>query len=260
MFVIQVDKSKLTVIESEILVSNAVDVYLIRFTFSNDWNGFSKVAIFYNNLEDEPKRYSVLIGDSGIVSIPREVLTDVGGKVYVGICGEGISFEHLPTLVIALGIVQQGICGDATSIIDPTPTIYQQILSELASIKSDIASGLLRGPEGKRGPKGEQGMPGEKGDKGDQGDPGPKGDAGEQGLPGEKGDKGDPGEIENIVIDPDTMTYNDGVLSVLKDVIVRSVDLETWNGMSDEDKNGLVFVELPDDYQGFYNAIPLQDS
>lgn len=222
MFVIQADKSKLTIIENEILVSNAANVYPVRFSFSKDWDNFAKVAIFYNDFEEEPQRYSMLIPDSGVVSVPTEVLKDVDGIVYVGICGEGKSGEHLPTLVVPLGRVEQGICGDASAVGDPTPSIYQQILSELASIKADIASGMLRGPEGKRGPKGEQG------------------------LKGEKGDKGDPGGIENLNIDPNVMTIEGGVLSVRKELIVRGVDLETWNSMTEEDRQGMVMVDTPE--------------
>lgn len=222
MFVIQADKSKLTVIESEILVSNAVNVYPVRFSFSKDWDNFAKVAIFYNDFEEEPQCYSVLIPDSGLVSIPTEVLKDVDGMVYVGVCGEGKSSEHLPTLVISLGRVMQGSCDDATAAKDPTPSMYQQILSELASIKADIASGKLRGPIGPRGLKGE------KGDKGDKGDPGKD------------------GSVENLTVDPNTMTYENGVLSVRQEVIVRGVDLETWDGMTEENKRGLVLVEIPD--------------
>lgn len=219
MFVIQADKSKLTVIENEILVSNAANVYPVRFSFSKDWDNFSKVAIFYNNFEEEPQRYSMLIPDSGVVSIPTEVLKDVDGVVYVGVCGEGKTSEHLPTLIIPLGRVEQGICGDASAVSDPTPSIYQQILSELASIKADIAAGKLRGPEGKRGPKGEQGI---------------------------QGEKGEPGSIENLNIDPSVMTIDGGILSVRRELLVRGVDVEAWNRMTEVDKRGLVMVETPD--------------
>lgn len=188
MFVIQADKSKLTIIESEILVSDAAKVYPVRFSFSSDWNGLSKVAIFYNDYNENPKRYSMLIDDSGLVMIPNEVLKDVDGVVHVGVCGEGSSAEHLPTLIISLGRVQQGICGDARESVDPTPSIYQQILSELASIKNAINTGMLRGPEGPRGQRGEQGLPGETG---------PAGPKGEQ---GDKGDKGDPGEPGKTIV------------------------------------------------------------
>lgn len=189
MFVLQVDKSKLTIIENEILVSNAEKVYPIRFNFSNDWKNFSKVAIFYNDAEENPRRYSVLIPESGLIKIPSEVLTDVDGAVYVGVCGDGPVAEHLPTLIISLGRVQQGICSDALQAEEPTPSIYQQILSQLSSIKNDIESGALRGPEGKRGPKGEQG------------------------IQGEPGKDGEPGHIENLNIDLKTLEYSNDILS-----------------------------------------------
>lgn len=162
MFVIQADKSKLTIIEDEILVNNAVDVYPIRFDFSSEWDGFVKIAIFYNDL-DETKRYQKLLSDSNETTIPPEVLTDVGGIVYVGVCGDNAASQHLPTRIIGLGQVLQGICGDTMDSSDPSPDIYQQLLAELADIRSLIQSGVLQGPAGPRGPRGEQGIPGEKG-------------------------------------------------------------------------------------------------
>lgn len=176
MFVIQADKSKLTLIENEILVSNAVRVYPVRFNFSDDWDGFVKVAIFYNDSSENATRYSVLIDKDGMTYVPSEVLKEAGGSVHVGVCGENPSEKHLPTVIISLGIVQQSICDEYVEAEEPTPSIYQQILSELASIRSDIDSGKLIGPPG---PRGFRGLQGEKGDKGEIG---PKGDKGDPAL------------------------------------------------------------------------------
>lgn len=166
MFVIQADKSQLTVIEREILVKNAVNVYPVRFNFSSDWDKFAKVAVFYSSYEADSVKYSVLIDGSGMAYIPREVLLQEDAVVYVGVCGDSTTNQHLPTIVIELGIVQQSICDNFVDAEVPTPNIYQQILSELASIRADIEAGMLVGPQGIRGPRGQ------KGDKGDKGDPG----------------------------------------------------------------------------------------
>lgn len=239
MFVIQADKSKLSIVESEILVANAVDVYPIRFTFSTDWDGFGKVAIFYNDAH-EYNRYSVLIDDSGMVSIPYEVLKDVDAILYVGVCGDGAPAKHLPTLITSLGRIRQGICGPATESQDPEVSIYQQILIELNGIRRDIEQGMLVGPEGPRGAKGEQGL---------KGDPGP------QGPSGTDGKSVDADEVINtlkqyinskikelIPIDQNTLSFASGSLSVKKDIIVRSTDKSTFNSMSADDKMGLIIV------------------
>lgn len=71
---------------------------------------------------------------------------------------------------------------------------------ELWAVYSDGITekiGMVRGPQGLVGEKGDQGPQGEKGDPGERGLPGEKGDPGElglQGLAGERGEKGDPGE------------------------------------------------------------------
>lgn len=218
MFVIEADKSKLTLVENEILVNNAIAVYPIRFNFSDDWIDFSKVAIFYNDVNDG-RRYSILLDENGEAIIPHEVLVDVGGIVYVGVCGEGAPDKHLPTLTISLGRVQQGICGPATEAEDPPTSIYQQVLIELTNIRNEIEAGMLVGPQGPQGPKGEQGLPGIQGVRGPMG---PKGDTGEAGLTEE--------EIRELV------------LQMIPPTIVRSVNSKTFHSMSDDEKKGLIIV------------------
>lgn len=137
MFVVQVDKSRLHLLESEMLVSMAVNVYPIRFEFSKDWDGFSKVALFYNS--NNEKAYSVLLDESNTANIPAEVLMEFGGTVYVGVCGENESNKHLPTLALSLGEVEEGICTPAFKPEDPTPDIYQQILARLSSIEETLS-------------------------------------------------------------------------------------------------------------------------
>lgn len=220
MFVIQADKSRLTIIESEMLVSNAIGVYQIRFSFSDDWNEFAKIAVFYNDFDEDPRSYSVLIDSSGMAYIPHEVLKDVGGRVHVGVCGESTSQQHLPTVIVSLGQVVESICGESIESKDPTPSIYQQILSELASIRRDIDSGALRGPMGPRGLKGEQGL---------------------------KGEKGDPGDLA-FSVDPETLIMSkDRVLSVRPDIIVRGASKDDYDQMTEEDKKGLVIVAEEDE-------------
>lgn len=257
MFVVQADKSQLSIVEREILVANAVEVYPVRFLFSEYWNDFTKVAIFYND-SNEYNRYSVLINDNGEVTIPHEVLTDVGALVYVGICGEGAPSRHLPTLIISLGRIQEGICGPATETQDPTATIYQQILIDLNAIRRDIEQGMLVGPMGPRGPKGEIGLPGEQGLVGPMG---PRGEKGDQGSRGEKGDTGPIGpspDVQEIInalkeyldertdwmidIDSNVMEYVDGVLTVKPNLLTRSMSTEEFRSLPATDKKGLIVV------------------
>lgn len=262
MFVIQADKSKITIVENEILVANAVDVYPVRFVFSGDWDGFGKVAIFYNDVH-ETSRYSVLIPDSNEVTIPHEVLKDVDAVVYVGVCGDGAPDKHLPTLIASLGRVREGICGPSNESDDPPTSIYQQILIELNGIRRDIEDGMLIGPPGPAGPKGEMGLPGPQGIVGPMGPQGIRGELGPQGPrgnPGPQGPAGSIGEVdmddlfeklkeyiqtsieELLPVNQNTLSFVDGKLTVDKDVIVRSVSKEDFTTMSDEEKKGLIVM------------------
>lgn len=64
---------------------------------------------------------------------------------------------------------------------------------------------LAQGPKGDKGDTGEQGLQGPKGDKGEQGIQGPKGD---------KGDKGDRGNDGTTFVPDETLTLQNGILSV----------------------------------------------
>lgn len=220
MFVIQVDKSKMYVVEQEMLVSTASNVYPVRFEFSNDWDDFTKTAIFYNNEEPGAPLYSTLITASNTTFIPVEVLQHIGGTVYAGVCGEAKNpSRHLPTVAISLGEVKEGICdGDATTIEDPTPDIYAQILSELGVIRNLVEGGALVGPPGPRGPKGEQGLRGETGATGPQGEPGTPGMSEEDILT----------VLENLVFLPPEKTFADMRinLGIYKGVLGLEVDYE----------------------------------
>lgn len=164
MFIIQADKSRLYVLESEMLVSTAINVYTVRFEFSEDWADFTKVALFYNNEDRNAPLYSTIIDSSNTTTIPTEVLQSIGGTVYVGVCGEAKDPDrHLPTVAISLGEVREGICDVSVSAENPTPDLYQQILTELGSIRNLVESGALVGPPGPRGPRGEQGPSGKDG-------------------------------------------------------------------------------------------------
>lgn len=236
MFVIEADKSRLTLVESEILVRNAVNVYTVRFNFSDDWDGFAKVGVFYNDV-NETRRYSILVDDNGECVIPHEVLEDVGGLVYAGVCGDGLSNKHLPTLTLSLGRVQQGICESSVETQDPSTSIYQQILIELVNIKQLIESGALVGPPGPTGPKGEQGLPG------DQGVRGPMGPRGDPGLTEEEAFEIVKDSFERLIAGSKTLCVVDEALEIQSNLVVRATSAKGFDSMSFEDQKGLIVID-----------------
>lgn len=69
------------------------------------------------------------------------------------------------------------------------------------------------------------------------------------------GEQGPEGSLDDLKIDTKVMTRNLSGLSVHENLLVRVVDAESWLEMSDEEKKGLVFVELPDDVESIESYV-----
>lgn len=77
-------KGDLEILVPEKLTTNAINAYEVHFSFDEDWEDFSKIAVFYQT--QRGKRYTVaLYGDKAY--IPAELL-QVGLPIYVGLVGQ----------------------------------------------------------------------------------------------------------------------------------------------------------------------------
>lgn len=212
MFVLYADKNQLSVREKEPITSGSVNVYPVRFEFSEDWDGLEKTAIFQAGCMEKTVSLT-----GGACTVPAEVLSEPGGYyLMAGVCGKQGESTVLPTIWANLGLILEGaVIGDAP---EPTPPTegWQEALNskgdnlnlsgktlELRSgdkVLSSVEIPEGGGGEGTQGPPGPEGPPGpqgEKGDPGPQGEPGPAGPQGPAGAPGADGapgPKGDPGE------------------------------------------------------------------
>lgn len=168
MFRVQVDKTQLTVIDTEPTTSGSSQVYEIEFSFSPDWDGFRRTAVFM--VEDDHQQLvntiDVLLDKSDRCKIPHEMFQTYGYTVTVGVYGVKEESHILPTVVVNLTEVIRGVIPGEAVTTEPTPGIYEQLLASLSEIDEAIQSGMLTGPPG---PQGERGR---------------KGDRGERGLPG----------------------------------------------------------------------------
>ena len=96
MFVLCADKNKLTVRQREPVTSGSVNVYDVRFEFSEDWEGLTRTAVFRSGSQS----VSVLLDDSGECVIPWEV-TDPDDRqkmLYAGVFGARDGTVTLPTV------------------------------------------------------------------------------------------------------------------------------------------------------------------
>ena len=218
MFVLYANKNQLTVRRKELITSGSVNAYTARFEFSPDWEGLTREAVFKAGKEMR----CVLLDDGGECAIPWEVLASHGQPLMAGVFGTADE-TALPTTWANLGIILEGVPGDADGSKPPTPDLWEQELSRvgsaleydglnlslmagdkpLSTVQIAGGGGPVPGPQGPEGPPGPKGDTGPEGPKGEPGPQGPKGDPGEQGpegvrgiqgAAGEQGPKGDPGE------------------------------------------------------------------
>lgn len=200
--------------------------------FSSDWEGLNKVAVFTNGEISKD-----VINPTDIITIPWEVLDKPNKTASVGFYGysmvDGEKVLAIPTIYIDLGRIEKGADPSGDPSAEPTPTVVEQIQSEVNNHEERISNleehggggesnevwlpdvdsngniswsksstttapttRNIKGPQGERGLQGEKGAtgaPGEQGPKGDTGDKGEKGDTGETGPQGEQGVQGPAG-------------------------------------------------------------------
>ena len=161
-----------------VITSGSVETVTAAFEFDAAWDGFAKTAIFASG--DTIK--CVLLDDTGVCTVPWEVLTDAK-QLTVGVVGMD-GDRVLPSVRVPV-FITDGIYTSGTAPEAPTPDVYEQLVA-LAQQTQSIAQ-LVRddADAGKF-----DGAKGEKGDKGDTGEKGDKGDTGAQGLPGADGKDG----------------------------------------------------------------------
>ena len=217
MFVLTAEKNLLTIQEKETLTSGSVNVSLVRFSFSADWDGLDKIAVFQALGESR----SVLLDHTNECMIPWETLKRPGANLFCGVYGTREGEIVLPTVWCSLGKTLPGTVPgeDAAS---PSPDMWelllqqsQQAVETARQVREEADSGAFNGPEGPQGPAGSVGPTGPQGPQGEtgptgpvgpqgevgpEGPTGPQGPVGETGPQGEKGDPGTPGMPQDDVL------------------------------------------------------------
>ena len=215
MFQLYANRTHLEVQGAELLTSGSAGVFQADFTFSSDWDGLDRTAVFRAGHVSR----SVILDGEGPVVIPWEVLETPGVWLECGIYGKRGDTIVLPTVWTQLGYIQKGASPGPESR-PPTPELWQLELAK----KQDKLSGQpdqlvgfddqgnavavdageamqgppgpagIQGPAGEAGPPGEKGADGLPGKDGDPGPPGPQGEPGPQGPVGPQGERGERGE------------------------------------------------------------------
>ena len=133
LFVLNVKKTRINVEQREPVTSGSVNVYTVQFVFDEVWNGLVKTVVF--RAGNCGSMYEVLLeGDT--CQIPWEVFEDasVGKSLNIGVYGMQGDEIVLPTIWAGVGYIEQGV-KEGESGQKPSPGIYQQILTQLDSLK-----------------------------------------------------------------------------------------------------------------------------
>ena len=106
-FILYADKNQLSVRAREPITSGSVNVYSVRFEFSEDWEEMDKIACFRSGSQI----ISVPLGAAGECTIPWEVTDpdDIGKKLFAGVYGTKNGNVVLPTIWTSLGEILEGV-------------------------------------------------------------------------------------------------------------------------------------------------------
>ena len=141
---VTVNESVAQAVRSGKLTTHMVGVP-VSFTFDGTWDGLNKYAVF--RCDNVVRDRSLIL--SNTTTVPHEVLHKADEHLYVGVEGRaGDGTVVIPTTWADAGVVLDGANVSGVRGEDPTPDAYDDIMAA-------IQSGILRGPEGPKGDKGD---------------------------------------------------------------------------------------------------------
>jgi len=119
--------------ERELMSSGMTGVIRVVFTFSEDWKGLKKTAVFSNGAVsiDVPEEDWVENG----CTVPQQVLTTAGKNLMVGLFGTDGEEVTLPTVWCSLGRVEPGAALSGLDAVPPEAPIWARLQKWLAQLE-----------------------------------------------------------------------------------------------------------------------------
>ena len=119
-------------LESNLVVSGSKNYLHAKFTFTKEWNGLTKTAVFKR--EEDEEGYLVVLNND-VALIPWEVLQNEG-IFYVSVFG-----GDLITVNKARVIVEESGYIDGGQPSDPTPDVYNQLTTHIDTKQDKLTAG-----------------------------------------------------------------------------------------------------------------------
>lgn len=130
---------KLNAKAKPIIASGDVKSVSLEIEFDAPWTGFTPYAVFFNEKKPDDV-YGILMYESECV-VPAEVLAD-DGMMYIGV--RGVNGDRVKTSSLVKVKLEKGAPSSTEEVTEPTPTIYQQLLTRFTNIlTSETSDGEL---------------------------------------------------------------------------------------------------------------------
>lgn len=145
MFQVQFNGRAAAMNKTEFMTAGSVGIQ-IGFGFDGAWDGLTKTAVFRGS----GVRCDVVIGSTGQMLVPPEVMARAGAKVEVGVYGtNGQGTVVIPTVWVVLGKVAAGAALSGAAAAAITPSLAQQVLAaaEAAQEAAESALGVVQDAE-----------------------------------------------------------------------------------------------------------------
>lgn len=130
---LKIENQRIEIIETELFVSNTVNVYRVTFEFDESWDGYQPVAVFECRDGRHTEAREVIIVDNSAI-IPWETLLP-GGTLRIGVYGTRDG-QRLPTVYTPGQYVSRGAEG-AEEGTEATPGALEQVLNTIGDL-SDL--------------------------------------------------------------------------------------------------------------------------
>jgi hypothetical protein len=135
MFTITIGKADTSCPDKITLTSGMVNAVQVAFAFSEEWEGFDKIAVFSNGATT----VDVTLDEKDRCYVPHEVLSVAGRDVNVGVYGskgEGEDYVAIPTEKCSLGKVSEGVDPSGEESAEPTPTIWDDLNIRVGNLET----------------------------------------------------------------------------------------------------------------------------
>lgn len=120
--------------DRELLSSGMSEVVRVAFTFSPDWDGLHKIAVFSNG------SHSVDVPEADwqedVCTIPAQVLSEPGKTLMVGVYGADGAHLVLPTVWCVLGRIEPGAEPAFLEAAPPEPSAWASLQAQLDEAKA----------------------------------------------------------------------------------------------------------------------------